>query len=183
MNEKTVVFLMCDGFEETETITPWDLLIRAGANVKLLSVYGNEYVTGAHGLIVKTDDSLDGYNRDYDMVVLPGGGVGTQKLASSEKVSKLLTKSDKQGKFIAAICAAPSVLGRIGLLNGKKAICFPGFETFLEGAVITNQKVVCDGNYITSIGMGAANEFGLKLIEILFGNDKSQYIMKSVHYN
>ncbi len=166
-----VYILLADGFEETEAVTPWDILKRADADIFLVSVSGNKYVTGAHGLVTATDLILDGIAYDFDMLFLPGGKTGTNNLAASENVKKILLYAADKNKYIAAICAAPSVLGKYGLLKNKKATCFPGFEDKLKGAVIADEKVVRDGNIITGKGMGVAQEFGYCLAEVLCGKE------------
>lgn len=173
---KALIFL-ADGFEEVEALTPWDILKRAGCDVSLVSVSGNEYVKGSHGLEVKTDtDKIT----DADLYVLPGGMPGTLGLASSKKVTDTVKKADRENKLIGAICAAPSVLGSLGILDGKKAVCFPGFEDKLTGYVKIDKKVVRDGNVITAKGMGVALEFALALTEALFGAEKAASIKTSV---
>ena len=173
---KAVIFL-ADGFEEIEALTPWDVLKRAGCEVTLVSVSGNETVTGSHGLKVKADtDTVP----DADLYVLPGGMPGTNVLASSRKVTDAVLKAYGENKFIGAICAAPSVLGALGLLDGRKAVCFPGFEDKLTGYIKTDSKVVRDGNIITAKGMGVSLEFSLELTACLFGREKADFLKASL---
>jgi len=168
---KKVYFMLADGFEETEFVTPWDLLIRAGADVTTFSVSDRGEVTGAHGLKVKADKRLSDCKPDCDMLVLPGGGKGTQNLAVSEKVAELVRQIYADGGFVCAICAAPTVFSGLGLLDGVEAICFPGMENQMKNAVISYKKVVRDGNIITAAAMGVAADFGFELIRALFGED------------
>lgn len=173
---KRVYILLADGFEEAEAVTPWDILKRAGAKVTLVSVSGNKTVTGSHGLEAVADIPLSCATTGFDMVVLPGGKGGTENLLESEGVKNLLIHAFNGGKYIAAICAAPSVLGKYGLLKGRKATCFPGWEDMLEGAVLTEDKVIKDGNIITAKGMGVAFEFGIALAEVLAGRETAENI-------
>ena len=175
---KKVYFMLADGFEETEFTAPWDLLLRAGAEVTVFSVSGNEYVTGAHGLTVRADKPISSLNADCDLIVLPGGGKGTQNLAASEKVASAVRAVYANGGFVAAICAAPTVLASLGLLDGVEAICFPGMEEQLGKAVISKHKVVRSGRIITAAAMGVSLEFGLTLIAALFGSDVAEAVAK-----
>lgn len=180
-----VYFLMTDGFEETEAVTPWDILIRAGAEVYLVSVSGSLSLAGAHGLNIKADMLIDEIKdgESFDMLVLPGGGKGAETLASSEKVKALLTRAVNENTFIGAICASPMALGRHGVLTGVKATCFPGFETKLGGAVFTDQKTVLDGKFITAKGMGVSMEFGFLLVKALYGEKKEEELKKSTQFS
>ncbi len=173
---KKVYFMLADGFEETEFITPWDLLLRAGADVSVFSVSDRPEVTGAHGLTVKSDNKLSNCSPDCDMIVLPGGGKGTENLAASQKVGSLVKQIYADGGFVCAICAAPTVLAGLGLLDGVEAICFPGMESQMKNAVISEKKVVRDGNIITAAAMGVSSEFGFELIKALFGNDTADAV-------
>ena len=179
-----VYIMLADGFEETEALVPWDVLKRAGAEVQLVSVSASKRVTGAHGLAVETDSVIDDIGPSVpDCVVLPGGMPGTLNLKACAKLSEMLLKADAEGKVIAAICAAPSVLGGLGLLKGKKAVCFPGFENALDGAKVVKTSVCRDGRIITAKGMGAAFEFAFALTELLFGPDTATELKKGVQYN
>ncbi len=173
---KAVIFL-ADGFEEIEALTPWDVLKRAGTDVTLVSVSGKDTVTGSHGLVVKADTADI---PDAGLYILPGGMPGTNNLMASKKVTDTVLKASRENKFIGAICAAPSVLGSLGLLENKKAVCFPGFENKLTGYIKTDAKVVRDGNIITAKGMGVSLEFALALTEALYGKEKAESIKASV---
>lgn len=153
-----------DGFEETEAIATLDVMCRAGLELKTVGVTG-EFVKGTHNVVVKTDMSVDDIDLScIDGVVLPGGMPGTLNLEASEKVISAVKHAYKNHKLIAAICAAPSILGHLGYLNGKKATCFPGFEKELKGAVCTSAHTETDGNIITAKGAGTAIEFGYAIV-------------------
>ena len=178
---KKIAILLADGFEEAEALVPADLLLRAGAEVKLVSVGGKEVAVGSHGFKVGTDMKLEDLDAEnIDLLMLPGGKVGTDNLASDGRVSALLQEVVQKGKYLACICAAPSVPGRLGLLTGKKFTCYPGFEKFVTGGIHTGAPVEIDGKFVTAEGMGVADEFGFALISLLFGKDKSESIRVSV---
>ena len=175
----TYVFL-ADGFEEIEALAPIDILRRASKPVTVVGVTGKT-VTGAHGIKVTADVTIDEASReDIDMIVLPGGLPGADNLQNSPEVCEYIALANNKGAFIAAICAAPKILGALGLLKGKEAICYPGFENELKGAVISDKKVVCDGNIITAAGMGVAVDFALKLVELLASSEASEKIKKGI---
>ena len=160
-----IYVFLADGFEETEALAPLDMMRRAKIEVKTVGVTG-EVVTGSHGVPVKADLKPEeiSYN-DIDGVVLPGGMPGTINLIKSDAVAKAATYCFENNKITAAICAAPSVLGNLGILKGKKATCFPGFEKELEGATYTAAPVEVDGNVITGKGAGCAILFGKAIVE------------------
>lgn len=162
---KIAIFL-ATGFEEIEAVSIIDVLRRGGQEVDMISVSGVEYVTGGHGMILKCDYlffSID-YSA-YDLFVLPGGMPGTTNLSKHEGLCNLLTEMNQQSKRIAAICAAPTVLGQIGVLTGRMATCYPGFEEGLINAKVLNQDIVRDGNIITGKGAGIAIDFALELLK------------------
>ena len=169
--EKMVYLFLADGFEEAEALVTTDILRRAGACVRLVSVTESEIVKGAHGISVFCDAPFDNCNfSEGVMFVLPGGMPGADTLNRHEGLRKLLVKVVGEGKYVAAICAAPMVLGGLGLLKGKKATCYPGFEDQLEGADYrADEQAVTDGNIITGRGPGAAFDFGFALVEKLCG--------------
>ena len=157
------VFL-ADGFEETEALTPVDMMRRAKLDVKTVGVTGSE-VTGSHNITVKADISLsEVLQSDIDGVILPGGMPGTLNLEKSQDVINAVRYAYESGKIVAAICAAPSILGHLGYLENRKATCFPGFETELKGAEYTAAHIETDGNVITAKGAGCAIEFGHSII-------------------
>ncbi len=176
-----VYLFLADGFEEIEALTPVDVLRRAGVDIKTVSVSGDEYVSGNHGIFVKTDCKLcDVSIADMDMIVLPGGLPGADNLRLNEKVQAYIDECVKRGGYLAAICAAPRILGEKGLLEGKNATCYPGFEVYLKGAVCLDVGCVLDGKIITAKGMGKALEFSLKLVEVLCGQEQAKRIEKSI---
>jgi 4-methyl-5(b-hydroxyethyl)-thiazole monophosphate biosynthesis len=158
---------LANGFEEVEALCPLDLLRRAGIAVTTVGI-GTESVTGSHGITVRADIP-DTMYRDSkpEMVILPGGMPGTTNLDASHTVEVALRSAARNGAYLAAICAAPMVLGKRGYLEGKRAICFPGFEGELKGAEIAAERVVTDGKIITAAGMGVALDFGLALVAAL----------------
>ena len=175
----TYVFL-ADGFEEIEALAPIDILRRASKPVTVVGVTGKT-VTGAHGIKIVADVTIDEASReDIDMIVLPGGLPGADNLQNSPEVCEYIALANDKDAYIAAICAAPKILGALGLLKGKEAICYPGFENELKGAVISDKKVVCDGNIITAAGMGEAVDFALKLVELLASSEASEKIRKGI---
>lgn len=180
---KVCVFL-ADGFEEIEGLTVVDILRRAGVDTVMMSVTGEKMIRGSHGISVEADCLFDGSEADgADMLVLPGGMPGTLTLQQHSSLNALLRSFDERGKNIAAICAAPSILGGLGMLRGRKACSYPSFEDKLEGAVVQQVPVVTDGHITTGRGMGAAIPFALRLTEILLGREKAEEIRKAVVYD
>lgn len=174
-----VYMFLANGFEEVEALTPLDLLRRAGADVKTIGI-GGRCITGAHGITVLSDlVDADVSDLSSEMIILPGGMPGTLGLAESDTVKTALDTALKNGAYIAAICAAPSVLGKYGFLEGKTATCFPGFEDSLTGAICSPSGVCRDGKIITGAGMGVALEFGLALVEALYGKEKADELFIS----
>ena len=178
-----IYMFLANGFEEVEALAPLDLLRRAGCAVTTVGVGGGDTVVGAHGIAVGVDIP-DTMFRDSkpEMIILPGGMPGTRHLDESRTVDAALRSASNTGAYIAAICAAPMVLGKRGYLEGKKAVCFPGFEEYLSGAVLqhTGVKVVTDGKIITAVGMGAAVEFGLSLVRVLKGDDAANALRTAI---
>lgn len=164
---KVYVFL-AEGFEEIEGLTVVDLLRRAKIETEMVSIMEGKQVRGSHGIKVTADCMFEDVDfSDADMLVLPGGMPGTLNLGNHEGLCELLKKQYEAEKKIAAICAAPSVFGQLGFLNGRIAACYPGFESKLEGAIVLTTKVAVDGHVTTSRGLGTAIDFALKLIEQL----------------
>lgn len=178
-----VYILLAPGFEEAEALVPADLLRRAGIEVALTALEG-EQITGSHQITVKADLSLDQVDLDRaDMVVLPGGGVGVQNLGRSAAVEALVREAAARGIPLAAICAAPTLLGRWGLLEGKRAVCYPGMEDGLAGATVCRESGVAeDVKLVTGRAAGSAVDFGLKLVEVLSGEDKAREVRHAVYY-
>ncbi len=171
---------LAEGFEEVEALTPLDMLRRAGADIRLVSVSGASEVTGAHGVRVGADLPLSAVSGLPDLVILPGGMPGAQNLRDSEEVCRIVTETARQGGFVAAICAAPFIPGELGLLEGKTATCYPGFEPRLKGAILSSETVVRDGRIITAAGMGAALPFAEMLVSALFGSEKAEELMRAI---
>lgn len=178
--EKVAVFL-ADGFEEIEGLAVVDLLRRAEIETDMVSIMGRVDIQGSHNICLKADMLLENINADaYDMMVLPGGGPGTQNLKACKPLNEMVVKHFEKGKYVAAICAAPTALGQMGILKGKKACCYGGLEQGLTGAEVSFDNVVVDGNVITSRGMGTAIEFGLKLVEIYKGAEKAKALSDAI---
>lgn len=178
---KHVKVFLADGFEEIEGLTVVDLLRRAGVEVDTVSVTGQPGISGSHGIRVEADVLFE--EADYagtDMLVLPGGMPGTVHLQEHQGLKKLLEDFYSGGKYIAAICAAPSILGGLGFLKGRRACSHPSKESELAGAEVVRMPVVADGNIITSRGMGTAIPFSLELISILCGAEKSDAVREAI---
>ena len=183
MDDKKVLVFLVNGFEEIEAMAPIDLLRRAGIIVDTVSINEDNQVTSSRKIRVLTDKTIDEINfENYEMIVLPGGP-GTENYMKSEKLLEKL-KEFSINRKLGAICAAPTILSALGILNGKQAICFPACEPDLikDGAIIVNQDVVKDNNIITSRGAGTAIDFSLALIEELLGKNKSHEIRKEILY-
>lgn len=180
--EKILLFL-AEGFEEIEALTVVDLLRRANLDITMVAIGETLEVTGSHQICVKADVLLKDISWEADMLVLPGGMPGTLNLGACNVLTEKLKEFSETGKKVAAICAAPSVLGKNNILQGKKATCYPGFEEQLLGATYKKESVVVDGNVITSRGMGTAIEFGLTIIEQFLGSEKAKEIEESIIYN
>ena len=181
--KKQVCVFLADGFEEIEGLTVVDLLRRAEIEVTTVSITESLTVHGAHGIDVMADKTFDEMTFDnQDMLVLPGGMPGTLNLGAHEGVKIELEKAYAAGKYLAAICAAPSVLGKYGFLEGKRATSYPGFEPQLQGAQCMCDPVVVDGNVISSRGMGTAIPFSLELIGQLVDAETAQKIGKAIIY-
>lgn len=179
---KAAVFF-AEGFEEVEALTVVDLLRRAEFDVAMVSISGDTYVTGARRITVQTDISLMDLNfSELDLLVLPGGMPGTIHLAECEALGRELQLAASAGKKVAAICAAPTVLGQLGILQGKKACCYPGMEGELPFAKPTSLPVTKDGNIITSRGVGTAIEFALTLVEEFRGKEIRDALALSIVY-
>ena len=177
---KVFIFL-ADGFEELEAIAPIDIFRRAGFDVTVISISNEKTVRGAHNISVLADCLFT--EADYnvaDLLYLPGGMPGTKNLGEHAGLKNLLMKQARENKKVAAICAAPSILGKLGLLNGKEAICFPGFEDQLTGATLSKEKMVESGNISTARGAGVAIQFALKLVEELKGKNLAEQLATQI---
>jgi 4-methyl-5(b-hydroxyethyl)-thiazole monophosphate biosynthesis len=180
---KQVYVFFAEGFEEIEGLTVVDLLRRAGIPVQMAGIAGAEDVTGSHGIRVGMDTEIGKVSlEEAEMLVLPGGMPGTKYLGASREVTTLLKGAEKKGVRIGAICAAPSVLGDLHLLEGKRAVCYPGFEERLYGANVETEEAVTDGLITTSRGLGTAIPFALEIIRVLKGEEKAKEIGASVIY-
>lgn len=174
-----IYVFLADGCEEVEALTPVDILRRAGQDVRTVGV-GGKTVTGSHGITIVCDLSEDQTDPgEMEMVVLPGGMPGTLNLEKSDTVRFCVQYAVKTGKWVAAICAAPSILGHMGLLKGRAAVCYPGYEGEL-GAEIAEGPVVVDGNFVTARGMGVSVQFGLRLVELLAGSALADDLCESL---
>ena len=180
---KKAYLFFATGFEEVEALTVVDLLRRAGVDCKTVSVTGDYDVMGAHGITIRADKVFEEGNlEDAAMLILPGGIPGTPNLAAHRGLDQLIRCYFEAGKYLAAVCAAQTVYGEKGLLEGKKATCYPGMEEGLKGAVALTDEVVCDGQFITSRGMGTSIAFGLKLIEKLVDQETADQIGTKIVY-
>ncbi len=179
-----VGIFMADGCEEIEGLTVVDLLRRAGVEITMISITDSTKVTGAHDIVFEADAvKADVDFASLDGIILPGGMPGTLNLGADETVVSTIKEFAKSGKLVAAICAAPSVLGDNGILSGKSATCYPGFENRLTGAKVkTRVQAVRDGNIITSRGMGTAIPFGLAIISYFSGKQAAKFMAQSVVY-
>ena len=178
-----VYLFLANGFEESEALVPLDILRRGGVEIKTVGVDGKT-VTGSHNITVSTDITADEVVLDTSLeaIILPGGMPGTLNLEKSETVGNAINFAVTSERLIAAICAAPSILGHKNLLFGKKAVCYPGFEKELFGAVICDKPCVRDGNIITAIGAGAAFDFGLSILSYLKGEKAAETVKKAMKY-
>ncbi len=170
------------GYEEVEALTVVDLLRRAGIETDMISVTGDLNVTSSHNVTVKMDRLFEQADENADMLVLPGGMPGTTNLAQHKGLADMINRFNEAGKYIAAICAAPTVYGKMGLLAGKNATCYPGMESDLRGANKLTDKVVIDGNVITSRGLGTAIDFGLALVALLKGIGTAEELASKIVY-
>ena len=167
-----VYLFLADGFETVEALAPVDVMRRAGIEVVIVSVMGRKEIVSAQDVVVVADALYDDVCfDDASALVLPGGGVGTDNLSAHEPLRSQLLLAHEKGILIAAICAAPMVFGRIGLLEGRKATCYPGCEGELYGATYTASSVDQDGNIITGCGPGVSFDFGFAIVERLCGSE------------
>ncbi|MDO5035950.1 MAG: DJ-1/PfpI family protein [Porphyromonas sp.] len=178
MVQKRVWIILADGFEETEAIGTWDALRRAGMEgVELVSINDTVEVKGAHGLLLQADTTLNDLPSDLvDAVVLPGGMDGANNLYAHEGVRTLLKRHHEAGRLVAAICASPFVLARIGLLDGVRATIYPGLEKELEKAEVVAGPVVTDGNIITGRGPRYAFHYGVEIVRYLLGDNAANEV-------
>lgn len=181
--KKAYVF-MANGFEDIEAIGTIDILRRGGVGVTTVSITGNNIVESAHGIKIEADIMIENADfSDADALVLPGGLPGATNLNDHEGVGKALLAQAEKGKIVAAICAAPLVLGGLGLVNGKRATCYPGFEQYLEGAEYTHELCTVDGNVTTGEGPGATFDFAYALLKQLVGGETVAQLQEGMMYN
>jgi 4-methyl-5(b-hydroxyethyl)-thiazole monophosphate biosynthesis len=178
---KLYLFL-AEGFEEIEAVAVIDVLRRAELNVITVSITDDKLVKGAHNIVIVADVLFDEVAdfKDGKGLILPGGMPGTSNLDAHQPLVKLVSEYYRTGKFIAAICAAPLILGKLRLLRNTEATCYPGFEEYLEDAIFSKQKVVKSGKIITGKGPGCAIEFALKIVETLCGEELAESLKKAM---
>ena len=177
-----VTTFLTQGFETVEALAVVDILRRANITVEMVSITGNRHVTSAQFITVEADALFEEVNfNDSDVLFIPGGP-GHKSYLEHTELLELIKKHCAEGKRIAAICAAPSILGKLGLLEGKKAVCFPGFEESLKGADVLSDRVVTDGNITTSKGMGTSLDLGLELVRLLVGQEEAASLSDSTQY-
>ncbi|MCL2461583.1 MAG: DJ-1/PfpI family protein [Defluviitaleaceae bacterium] len=174
-----MIFLV-DGFEETEALVTLDILRRGGLDVPAVSLNGSDWVTGAHHITIKADARFENAKAEDSGVIIMPGGPGTPDYENHADFISLLKTAAAQNKLICAICAAPSVLGRLGLLKGRTAVCYPGFEGELKGAIIGKHTVDKDGNFITSRGPATAADFGFAILAECKGKAKADEVRKGM---
>ncbi len=177
---KITVFI-ADGTEEIEALTVVDLARRAGIEVDTVSVNDRTTITGSHNIKIILDAVIGQVEwNSVDMIVLPGGKVGVDNLKACTELTDKVKEFALAGKPVAAVCAAPSILGGLGILNGKRATCYPGFEDKLTGAEYVKEPVVKDGNIITSRGLGTSIQFAAAIIEYLAGKDAAEEVLNQI---
>lgn len=178
---KRVNIYLAEGFEEIEAVTVVDVLRRAKIDARMISITDRLEVKGAHEITITADEIFGkADNFKADMIVLPGGMPGTRNLGEHKGLGEVILGFAEKNKLIAAICAAPSILGKLGLLDNKEAVCYPGFEEDLQGAVVGSGILCQEGNYITSIGPGTAIYFSLRLVEVLKGREAAEELSKGM---
>ncbi len=179
---KLAIFF-AEGYEEIEALTVVDICRRCKLDIDMVSVTEDRTVTGSHGICVGMDKVLSELDfAAYDMIILPGGMPGTKNLEACETLMAQVDAFYESGKYIGAICAAPSIFGHRGILKGRNACCYPGFESHLEGATATAGPVEISGNVITSRGMGTAIDFALAIVEVFCGAEQAEDMAKAIIY-
>lgn len=179
---KTVYLFLAEGFEEIEAITPIDILRRAGVEVKTVGV-GGKTIKGSHDILVEADLFGDGFRlpADADMVLLPGGGLGTENLQKCTMIAQVLADASERGIYIGAICAAPTVLHKAGLLQGKTVTAFPSVQNQLTGSNVTGGAVEVDGTIITARSAGVALSYAKTLAALLVGEEKAEDVVANIY--
>ena len=181
MNQIAIFF--AEGYEEIEALAVVDICRRGGILTDMVSITEEGAVKGAHAIEVKMDKTFSEVDFDeYDMLILPGGSLGTKNLEAHAGLMAQIDAFYTAGKYIGAICAAPSIFGHRGILKGKKACSYPSFENHLEGAIVTAGPVEISDNVITSRGMGTAIDFGLAILGLFSGGEKAEELAKTIVY-
>lgn len=176
-----VYILLADGFEEIEALTVVDILRRSGIDIQTVGL-DKKSITGSHKITVLCDIEINDTNKkNIEMLILPGGA-GHELLDASNKVHELINYCVSEQIYISSICAAPSILGKKGFLEGKRAVCFPGFEKYLYGASLASGKTASDGIFITGKGPGASAEFAFEIVKVLKGSEKAEEIKEMMCY-
>lgn len=179
--QTTCYLFLAEGFEESEAVITLDVLRRGGLNVKSVSITGELIVTGGHQISLVADDLFENINfDDAQILILPGGMPGTLNLQKFEPLIALIKAFDQEKRYIAAICAAPLILGQLGLLEGEQATCYPGFENQLTGAELVDNKTIISHHLVTSRGVVSALEFALAIVRLLQGEDLYQQTAKGL---
>lgn len=172
------LIILANGLEECEALITYDLLFRANIDVKLIGL--SKEIISSHNVKIIVDETIDNINyQEYDCLILPGGMPGTNNLKDNELVNKMIDYFIDHNKYLAAICAAPSILLDKGLLKNERFVCYPGFEKNMK---VANSKVFVDNNIITAKGLGAAIEFAYEIIKLLINEDKAKEILKNIQY-
>ena len=173
-----------DGTEEIEALTTIDVLRRGGVEALMVSITGSEYITSSHGIEIKCDMTIEEADlRDADFLLLPGGLPGSTNLLEHTGVREALMKQAADGGRIGAICAAPMVLGDLGLLRGKRATCYPGFEKYMDGADYTEDIFTVDGNVITGCGPAATLPYAYAILEMLTDKETADGLREGMMFN
>lgn len=176
--------VLAEGFEEAEAIVPFDILHRAHVEVEMVSLSDDAFVTSSHGVTMATNNVLSEADmlQDGDMLFLPGGMPGSQNLADSELLAQIIRQYNEAGKWLCAVCAAPMVYGLMGLLEGKEATCYPGFEEKLLGAKLQKKTCVRSGNFITGCGAGAGFALGREMAAVLVGEETADAVVRQMMF-
>lgn len=178
-----VALVLVNGFEEIEAVSVVDILRRGGINVKIVSISDKRELTGRNGVKLIVDDLISNIDKsDIDMLILPGGP-GVIEMEKSQILKELIQFCSQKRIWLSAICAAPSILGKLGLLKGENATCYPGYEKYLEGAKVLEEKVVLSNRFITSMGAGTTFDFAFKIIEVLKSIELAEKIKKDIIYS
>lgn len=178
-----IAVMLADGFEEIEGLTVVDICRRCKIDTVMVSIMESKQIVSSHGIVITADEMYDDIDfSQIDMIVLPGGLKGTQNLEACDKLMQKVDEFYKSDKYIAAICAAPSILGHRGILNGRVACSYPTFESHLEGAVVTHEPVAKSDNVITGRGMGTSIEFALKIAEQFVGRKSADEVAMGIVY-